>query len=586
MHPDEGLAGHQWLSHAAIVVLAVGVLSACTGKFGQLAQATSGSDRAPAGLGGSDDEAPRPTEDEPGAGGGATDNPGVMRLPFAPSPSVLGRLTRSQYENVVRDLLGEGVPKVELEADTAPYLFTSIGAASTSVSERATQLYELAALSLARSAFVDAKKRAAFVGCTPAAAAGDVCTRTFIERFGARAFRRPLETEELDRLAILAKTAGGTNAMRGLEFATAAILMSPSFLYRVELGEASPDHADMLRYTGYEIAERMSFLLWNSMPDAELARAASAGELTTREGLEAQARRLLTDDARVRRSFRQFFSQYLGLSALAELIRDPKVFPSFTPTLGGSMQQEIEQLVEHVVFDVDTDIRELFITTESYVNAELATLYGLPAVTGSALTQVSLPSDGPRGGILTTAGLLSLVSHPDRTSPTRRGQFVRQRLLCGTVPEPPEDIPALEETKAAPDATLREKLTEHRTNPACSGCHTAMDPIGLGFEDFDAIGAHRATEQGRPVDATGDLDGTAFVGGRELGELLRSDERFTACLVKQLYRHAVGRLDTPTETISLDAVAAAFAANTYRVKELLVQIVLSDAFRFLAKEAP
>lgn len=560
-----------------MLVAALTACAGCTGEFGQLAEPTPS---------GTDQDRVGPSADDPGGKqpsdpGGAEPKP----LPFAPGPAVLGRLTRVQYENAVRDLLGEDLPVVELEADTAPYLFTSIGAATTSLSERGVQLYELAALTLSRSVFGSEPRRAALLGCVPQAA-NDACVSGYLERFASRAFRRPLDEQELAGFVSLVATAGGSDVLRGIELATAAVLMSPSFLYRVEVGEPDPSDGSRQRYTGYEMAQRMSFLLWGTLPDAELTRAAAAGDLVTPAGLEAEARRMLSDEVRLRRSFRQFFSQYLGLAALDHLTRDAEAFPAFTPSLGTSMQREIERLVEHVVFDLDTDIRELFITTETFVNAELATLYGLSAVEGSDLTFVSLPSDGPRAGLLTTGGMLALVSHPDRTSPTRRGQFVRQRLLCGTVPEPPPNIPALEETAVKPDATLRERLAEHRTNPACAGCHSVMDPIGLGFEDFDAIGAHRQEEQGRPVDATGDLDGKTFVGGRELGELLREDERFVGCLVKQLYRHAVGRLDTRGEGASLEAVTKAFKADHYRVKELLVRVVLSDAFRFVAAREP
>ncbi|MCA9601477.1 MAG: DUF1588 domain-containing protein, partial [Myxococcales bacterium] len=231
----------------------------------------------------------------------------------------------------------------------------------------------------------------------------------------------------------------------------------------------------------------------------------------------------------------------------------------------------------------------VFTARHTTVNSELAALYGVDApgaTDASTWVDVELPVDGPRAGLMTTAGILSIASHVDRSSPTRRGQFVRERLLCEFVPPPPMNFSLdIEQGAVRPDATVREKLEVHRTNPACAGCHAAIDPIGLGLEDFDAIGAFRTTEitasGDRPVDASGALDGEDFLGGRALGELLATDPRTSSCFVKQLYRNASARLEEPGEDAVIRDLVDRFEASGSRLSTLLVDLVASDGFRYL-----
>ena len=507
----------------------------------------------------------------------------VPLAPFVPAAAVLPRLTVTQYRNATSDLLGVGLPAADLEPDTNPFLFTTIGAARATASERAVQSWESAALAATASVFQDPARRAIVAGCTPSTP-DDSCVRTFVERFGRRAFRRPLSAAEVDRYVAVSRTLGAGNPWRGVRYAIAGILQSPHFLYRAEPSEPDVTNATRVRYTSWAMASRLAFVLWDSIPDDALLDAAAAGALTDPENLRTQARRMLRHP-RARSAARTFFRQYLGLGILDGLNRERTLFPQMSQTLGPAMREEVELLVEDVVFTRNTDFRELFTSRDTFLNAELAALYGVALPSGATgFVRVALPVASMRGGILTTAAMLALAAHPNATSPTARGRFVRERLLCERVPDPPMNVQTdLTDPDAGTARTLRERLVQHRRAPQCAGCHSQTDPIGLGFEDFDAIGAHRTMEAGRAVDATGNLDGTPFVGARAIGALLRDRPEVADCVVLQLYRFANARLDQPSEQRVLAQLSTSFATANYRFQDLLVALVASDGFRYAAR---
>lgn len=498
-----------------------------------------------------------------------------------PGPLVLPRLTASQYTAAVIDALGPGLPPVVLEQDTNPYLFFSIGAASTTLSELGALQYEEAAHRIAHTIFDDAERRELLVGCAPASA-DDACARSFIERIGMRLFRRPLASDEVDRWTGIAASLSEGDAWRGLRFALAGLLQSPRFLYRVELGEPDPERGGELRYTDLEMASRLSFLLWNAPPDETLLRAALDGELASSEGVRAHAARMI-EDPRARRAVQAFFAQYLDLGRLEglERERDPMRYPAMTPTLGRSMRTEIELLVDDLAFRRDADVRELFRTRRTFVNDELAILYGVEAegATPISFVAVELPADGPRAGVLTLGAFLAMNAHPTETSPTLRGKYVRERLLCELVPPPPDDI----DTMLVPDPgmprTLRERLDRHRSDPLCAACHASIDPPGFLFEGFDSIGAVQTLDHGYPVDTSGALDELPLADGSELGEALAADPRVTLCMVRQLYRHAASRREVRSEEAGLVALEREFARSGYRFVDLMVELAASDLYR-------
>jgi hypothetical protein len=281
---------------------------------------------------------------------------------------------------------------------------------------------------------------------------------------------------------------------------------------------------------------------------------------------------------------KKFYQEYLDLPLLADVVFPASMDPN--GTMAASMETEVEDVVTRVALRQPEDMRTLFTTRWVSVNAELAALYGLPPA--SSFQPAEFPADAPRAGILTTGALLTLNNRPNRTSPTIRGFFVRERLLCGSVPPPPAGIPPIrEDSDAGPPKTIREKLEIHRTNPACNGCHRMMDPLGLGMEDFDQFGRHRTSyDTGQLVDDGGDLDGVAFHGAKQLGELLSKDARTTSCLVKQFFRYASSRLEADSERIVLEGLDKAFVKSGYLLKPLLLELVTSDGFRYLMPEAP
>jgi hypothetical protein len=413
----------------------------------------------------------------------------------------------------------------------------------------------------------------------------DACIETFLKSFGRRLFRRPLSAEELaDYQAVISDTARG-DIRRGLRMALYALLQSPQFLYRTEQGIADPDKPGRRIYTSYEMAQRLSFLLWETTPDDELLDAAQRGELDTQDGIYLAATRLLESE-RARVATQSFFAQFLNLHDLEGLERDIELYPEFTDTLVEAMNSEVRLLVDDIVFRRNADMREIFSGRRIFVNQELAEFYGIDAPEASpvAFVPVELPDDSPRSGFLTSGAFLSMNAHQTDTSPTLRGKYLRERVLCQRVPPPP---PEVDTTIKQPDEeakTLRQRLERHRTDPLCAGCHSFTDPPGYLFENFDSLGRYRTEDNGEPVDASGDLDGVPLASVRDLAEVLATDERVGACMVKQLFRHANGRLDLDGEEPVLDALTAKFADSGYRFQELLLELAISDGFRTAISE--
>jgi hypothetical protein len=517
-----------------------------------------------------------------GAGGGTTPPPTPPA--YKPAAATLRRLTVKQYENSVRDLLGAAVtPPTDLEPDTQLNGFASIGAARIAFSPRAIEQLETASLALSKQALTDLTSRGALVNCTPAAAVDDACARQVVTRFGRRAWRRPLTAAEVTRYAGVATNASQVlgDFWKGLEYAIAGILQSPHFLYREELG--TPDASDPTRriFNGFEVATRLSYFFWNTTPDDRLLDAAQAGTLTTADGLKTEADRLMASP-RARTATETFFGELMHLAELDELPQLPTVFPQASATLGASARAETLRALEELVWNGDYDFRDLFDTRTTFVNAELAKLYGLAAPAGTGLVKATLPADGMRMGFLGQASFLALNAHSDSTSPTRRGKFIREVLLCQAIPPPPPDV----DTTLPPTPpgttplTMRQKLEKHRTNVVCASCHKAMDPIGIGLEHFDGIGAFRTTEVGQMIDASGDLDGVAYQDARGLSALVKNHPDIGTCLSRNLHRFATGHIETTGEETVITALNQKLTAEGYRFRSLLVGVAQSPSFRY------
>lgn len=516
---------------------------------------------------------------------GSEQAPPPEEIPPAPATSPgearLSRLTAVQYRNTVRDLFGdELVVPPELEPDAAVDGLLAIGAAHTSISPRGVEQYEAAAYDIARQVMEPGPMRDALVPCTPAATVDRACARDVLEPLGLRAWRRPLSPDELSVVLDLADTAAAEldDFYDGVEFGVAALLQSPEFLFRVELGEPDPADPELRRYTDYEMASRLSYLLWNTTPDDELLAAAAAGELTTDAGLRAHAERLLASP-RARLAVRNLFSDVFGLYLLDDLTKDPTQFVHISAEVGPAAREETLRLIEHLVFDEQADFRDLLTTRTTFLDRKLASIYEVPAPTRDGFGRYEWPADSPRAGMLTHISVLALYSHNTASSATLRGRFVRKSLLCGQILPPPTELNTALPEPSGTARTLKERVAEHLQSDICASCHDLMDPIGLGLENFDALGRHRLTDHDVMIDPTGELDGTYFADAVDLGRVVREHPELGRCMARNAYRYATGRTTGSGESELIDYLSERFAADDYRVLDLLLHVVMSPGFR-------
>jgi len=483
-------------------------------------------------------------------------------------------LTPAQYANSVIAVLGD------VAVEPVGQWRSSIAAAQGGVSPAGVEDYEVASHDVATQVFADPVARAELAGCEPVHAPGDACVQSVLETLGLRAWRRPMTAEELERYVQLAYDTGallGNDPWVGLQHAVAGLLMSPNFLYRVELGHPDDEDDTRLELDGFEVASRLAYLVWNRPPDDELLDAAIAGELDDPEGLAVQVERMLADE-RATAGTVQVFVDAFDLDALLSLQKDPELLPAYSQTLGPAMRAELVEVITDTIL-IQRDYRRLFDTQTGYVDTELAALYGVPGTFGAEPTAVELPDT--RGGLLTLAGFLAINSGEASTSPTSRGLTVRRALMCQTVPPPPPDVEAeLPEPEGGGHQTKREQLEQHAVDPACVSCHEMTDPIGLALEHFDAIGGYRATDQGLTIDPSGELDGTPFDDAIGLGTALSEHPAVMQCGVRNLYRYAMGHVEQPEEAPTVDLVMQAFEDDDYDLRSAIEALATADAFRY------
>lgn len=417
------------------------------------------------------------------------------------------------------------------------------------------------------------------VSCEPDPGDPVPCLRTIAKTFGKRAFRRPLHDTEVERLVQIAITAldAGDDVRTALPLMLEAILISPHFLFRVEL-EPEPGAGSVLN--DYELASRLSYFLWSSMPDDELFALADAGELTKDDVLKAQVKRMLRDP-RAEALVQNFAGQWLFSRAMHDHAPDRATFPSFDDALREAAAAETEAYFR--VFLQGEESMDRFLSADfSFVNARLAEHYGMTPPVGDELVRMTLPSN--RFGLLTQTTLLTVTSYPTRTSPVKRGKWLLEQILCTPPPPPPANIPPLEESETEA-TTVREQLEQHRKDPVCASCHKIMDPLGFGLERFDAIGAARESEGGHPIDDSGELpDGTTFQGARELAQLIELDERYPRCITEHLLTYALGRGLEQHDRKDVEDLTMRFVSGGYLLPQLIEDIVLSAPFRMRGKE--
>jgi hypothetical protein len=452
------------------------------------------------------------------------------------------------------------------------------------IGDLAVEQYTVAAESVAKSAM---GKLEALVPCDRTTRGDKTCSREFIQKFGKRAYRRPLSSDEQSAYAALFDAYAGQGYADALRVLVQTMLQSPTFLYHVELAPAVPpkDGANLVALDAFELASRLSYFLVGTTPDDALLDAASDDTLLDDAILRTEATRLL-EDPLADETLARFHLQWLALDALSELSKDGAAFPSFDQSVPSAMESELRRFVRYVMREDDGTLDTLLTAPYSFPSGKLAAVYGTEAAVDDH-TPVQLDPE-QRAGLLTQSAFLAVHAHADQSSPIQRGKVVIRNLLCETLPDPPPNVIA---TAPAPadSTTTRQRFAEHAEDPSCAGCHVRIDGVGFGFEAFDAIGAYRTTENGKPVDTSGkfagtlDLDGP-FTGPVELARKLSQSDEVSACVTKQWFRYALGRFETQADSCSLDALAREFDASGRDVRSLLTSIVSSQAFRM--KRAP
>lgn len=507
----------------------------------------------------------------------------LLAITFTIAPAEpLRRLTHSQYNNAVRDLLGDQTRP----ADRFPPEDFNNGfrnqVQTQSISPLLAEAYSTAAERLARNAFRGGDPNN-LVPCRPKSTTDRDCANQFVSKFGRRAYRRPLTSRESERLVtLLLKEADTTHDFyRGAQAVVEAMLQSPRFLHRTEK-PGSP----------YTVASRLSFLLWDTLPDEPLLDAAARNELATPEAAGEMARRM-TGDPRSRASLDEFLSQWLRFDLLLGAVKDRRLYPQFTPELAAAMAEETRLITHDLVFN-NRNFMEFFTADYGYINSDLAAVYKFPAPP-SEFAKVRFPAGIDRAGILGQGSFLALTSKPGDTSPTIRGVFVREHFLCQGIPDPPPGTNStLPEVTASKPRANRDRLEEHRSSPACMACHSLIDPVGYGFEKFDAIGQRRdklkltflplpgrENKSPKPTTAEVDLDTRGTVQGiadsdfsnpKELGAILAASPRCQDCLVKQYFRYAAGRRENSDDEQTIDRAIQQFRSSGFRFRELMISI--------------
>jgi hypothetical protein len=497
--------------------------------------------------------------------------------PFAMS---VRRLTESQYRNIIRDTFGPGLQlNARFEPEMREEGLQSIGNAQLSITTSGFEQYFALAKSIAAQV-VDEKKRAELVGCGPTdpKSKDDACTRSVVERYGKQLFRRPLNDAEIAarvKIASDATTRVG-NYYDGLRLAIASLLVDPEFLFRVEEAEPNPTKAGEYRLDAFSKAARISFLLWDSAPDAELLQTAIDGTIHNDATLKAQAVRMIAS-SKLREGAKAFFTDMLQFEHFESLTKDGMTYPKFSQKVADSAREQTLRTVLDLLIDQNRDYRDIFTSNETYINRALAPVYKIPYLSRQEWTKYTFPEDSERSGILTQVTFLSLFSHPAASSPTKRGIKVNEIFKCQPTPDPPADVD-FSKVQALDKGTVRTRLLAHKENAGCTVCHRLSDPPGLALEHFDGIGQLRKLENGQLIDVSAEVDGAKFSGAQGLGKMLHDDKRVPECLVRNVFAYGIGRKTSVRDEDYLIDETKAFANDGYRFKELLSNIATSPGF--------
>ncbi len=495
-----------------------------------------------------------------------------------PGSVTLRRLNRAEYNNTIHDLFDiDFQPANDFPQDDVGYGFDNIGDV-LSLPPLLMEKYLAAAEQIVQKVMAspEARKRL-FVVTTQ----NEESARQILERFATRAYRRSLRRDEIERLLRFVRMAekNGDGFATGINLAVQAVLVSPHFLFHVEMDRLPNDARAIHPITDFELASRLSYFLWSSMPDEELFKLARDKTLHKPDVLEKQVRRMLKN-ARSHALVDNFAGQWLQLRSLKEFKPDPDLFPRFDEKLRAAMLKETELFFENIVRE-DRGIGEFIDADYTFVNERLAKHYGISGIKGEEFRRVSLTGT-PRGGILTQAAVLSVTSNPTRTSPVKRGKWILENILGTPPPPPPAGVEELKEDKESVlSGSLRQRMEQHRANPNCATCHQRMDPLGFGFENFDAIGGWRDREGKHAINPAGVLpNGQSFKGPVELRAILKTRrEAFARCLAEKLLTYALGRGVERYDRCALDEIVKSAAKEDFKFSRLTIDIVNSDPFQ-------
>lgn len=517
------------------------------------------------------------------AGGGESETRG--------GPVAMRRLTPPQYHRAIADAFGPEIGVAgRFEPDSRKDGLVAVGTAVVTVSPVGFEQYEAIARHVAAQV-VSEDHRPALVPCTPTSdtSPDSACTEAFVRKYAPALLRRPVSDDEVRLRVEMANEASQrmSDFYVGLELALTSLLVAPDFLFRVEVAEPDPDMPGRELLTDITLASRLSYLLWNSGPDEELLAAATRGELANPETLPRHVDRMMASP-RFEEGSRAFFEDLFRFDEFSAVGKDPIRYPVYTRQVAQAAREQTLRLVVHHLVTERGDYRDLFTTRRSFITRALGPLYGVPVRSREGWEAIEFPAGHPRTGLLTHASFNMLHAHPGRSSPTLRGVFLREAILCQTVPPAPADVEfALFNDDDNPEyKTARDRLAAHSKDPTCRNCHKLSDPIGLGLEVFDGVGKHRTTENGASIDTSGDLDGAPFADHVGLGQAFAQSPLLGPCLVDNVYRYAVGREPILAERAMLRQVAKDFAASGYRFHDLLRAIALSEGFRTASEPRP
>ncbi len=519
-----------------------------------------------------------------GGGGGSLDDPEALCNAGVPAvaPRGLRRLTPEQYTNTVRDLLGD--PGFSPDVDDAAAVITERGV---------RQLRGAAELAISRK---DQWSRTIFP-CDLGGPADDACAFEMIDQVGMRAFRRPITEDEREWLeGVYHDALAELSFAEAMEVVIEVMLASPQMVYFGETGDAGDGLPEGIReLSDYELASRLSYFLWNTMPDDALFDAAQRGELSTEEGLAEQTERLLSDP-RAEESIQRFFWEWMQLDggrlhhALEDTDKDGTLYPEYDAELRAAMRTELEAFIQKVVIEEGGSIDALFNDNRAYVNGPLAELYGVEGGPTDADTWEWVELDAAeRGGLLTRAAFLTVFSAAKVQSPIRRGVFVVEEVLCNELGEPPpnaSDVPVEGGSVDGEVLSVRQDVEARTSGPGCTACHSVINPVGFVFENYDAIGRYRTEEltSGLPIDASGEIQGSdvdgELTGALELSRSLSDSAQVRDCLADRWMTKAIGQAPGELDQCALDATRERFA-ETGTLRDLIVAIVVSDSFRYV-----